>query len=202
MSPTLIRVATWNIHWAAGQRAERLGGLLSAEGDADAVLLQEANPKAIPRFCAAAGLTWWHSAQLASSEENQSRRRHSVAIAGRGGPPVQLLSLPAVPLPEKLLAAELRVGRHQRDGCELPRPARRHLADVRARRPAGPLTISFDTRRHIKKPPRSNTKYRYDAIWVSPEFEVLDVRYLYQQALDAGAAHALVLATLAVVPGR
>ena len=41
-------------------------------------------------------------------------------------------------------------------------------------------------------------KYRYDAIWVSSHFTVESVEYVYDEAIEAGTDHALVLAGLVV----
>ena len=43
-------------------------------------------------------------------------------------------------------------------------------------------------------------KYRYDAIWVSSHFTVGSVEYVYDEAIEAGTDHALVLAGLLVGP--
>ena len=41
-------------------------------------------------------------------------------------------------------------------------------------------------------------KYRYDAIWVSSHFTVESVEYVYDEAIEAGTDHGLVLAGLMV----
>ena len=41
-------------------------------------------------------------------------------------------------------------------------------------------------------------KYRYDAIWVTSHFTVESVEYVYDEAIEAGTDHALVLAGLVV----
>lgn len=57
-------------------------------------------------------------------------------------------------------------------------------------RPQGPLAVSF-----IRgKPPK--VPGRYDAIYASSEFQVLDVRYVYEDAIRAGSDHGLVWAKL------
>ena len=43
-------------------------------------------------------------------------------------------------------------------------------------------------------------RYRYDAIWVSSHFTVGSVEYVYDEAIEAGTDHALVLAGLAFRP--
>lgn len=61
------------------------------------------------------------------------------------------------------------------------------LATIRAQSPGGPLAVSYctgsDGQRH----------HRYDAVWLSPHFDVESVTYLYREALEAGTDHALVL---------
>jgi len=70
------------------------------------------------------------------------------------------------------------------------RPA--ELDMIRADRPDGPLTTSYCTDSAGKR------KYRYDAIWVSSHFKVGAVEYVYDEAIEAGTDHALVLAGLLV----
>ena len=65
---------------------------------------------------------------------------------------------------------------------------RLYLAD----RPDGPLTTSYCTDRAGER------KYRYDAIWVSSHFTVESVEYVYDEAIEAGTDHGLVLAGLMV----
>jgi endonuclease/exonuclease/phosphatase family metal-dependent hydrolase len=59
------------------------------------------------------------------------------------------------------------------------------LARICEERPAGPLAISYRPATHL---------VRYDHIWATPDLEVIDVRYLYDEALAVGSDHALVLA--------
>jgi hypothetical protein len=59
---------------------------------------------------------------------------------------------------------------------------------VLAERPNGPLAVT-----HIRR----GIECRYDAIYVSPEFEVLEVEHLWDQAREAGSDHAAVRAVLA-----
>lgn len=57
-------------------------------------------------------------------------------------------------------------------------------------RPDGPAAVSF-----IRgKPPKAPC--RYDVVYASPEFDVLDVRYVYEDAIRAGSDHGLVWARL------
>ena len=57
-----------------------------------------------------------------------------------------------------------------------------------ADRPDGPLAVTHR---------RNGTDCRYDAVYVSPEFEAISVEHLMEQAEEAGSDHAAVLATLA-----
>ena len=66
---------------------------------------------------------------------------------------------------------------------------------VRALRPAGPLDVSFMTRRRNGQP---STPWRFDSVWVSKEVVVVSVEYLYDRGLAAGSDHAVVLADLLV----
>ncbi len=66
---------------------------------------------------------------------------------------------------------------------------------IRGERPDGPLAISYD-RGNSKNP----VACRYDVIFASPEFEVDHVEYRYDQAIDAGSDHALVMAELRLGP--
>ena len=58
-------------------------------------------------------------------------------------------------------------------------------------RPQGPLAISYD--RGKKKRP---VPCRYDFIYVTPDFTVSNVNYLYREAIEVGSDHALVIADL------
>ena len=78
---------------------------------------------------------------------------------------------------------------------------RLHLADhpdelamIRVDRPDGPLMTSYCTDRAGKR------NYRYDAIWVSSHFTVASVEYVYDEAIEAGTDHGLVLTGLVVGP--
>lgn len=64
---------------------------------------------------------------------------------------------------------------------------------IRAERPAGPLAISHRTGRNAS---RAGNPRRYDHIYATSDFEIIDVRYLYDEAIDAGSDHALVLTDL------
>jgi len=65
------------------------------------------------------------------------------------------------------------------------------LGSIRAQRPCGPLAVSY-----IRGNRRKRTESRYDFIFVSPEFKVSRVEYLYHEAVEAGSDHALVFAEL------
>jgi hypothetical protein len=66
-------------------------------------------------------------------------------------------------------------------------PERR--AEILDVHPDGPLAVS-----HLRGRGRDRTACRYDHVLVSPAFEVDDVEYLWDEAIDAGSDHALVLA--------
>lgn len=116
----LLRVASWNLHWAAGKRAKRLGELLKRTGGAPNIaMLQEADPNGLDEFCDSAGLTWWVAAQTAFPDllavrgrdgAGRPRRPRGVALAGTGTPARSPLVFPDIPLPEKVLAAWIDVG--------------------------------------------------------------------------------------------
>ena len=65
---------------------------------------------------------------------------------------------------------------------------------IRADRPNGPLMTSYCT------DGAGERRYRYDAIWVTSYFTVESVEYVYDEAIEAGTDHALVLAGLTVGP--
>ncbi len=58
------------------------------------------------------------------------------------------------------------------------------LERIRAVRPGGPLAISH----HVSAQP-----VRHDHLWATRDLKVLDVQYLYDEAVAAGSDHALVL---------
>jgi endonuclease/exonuclease/phosphatase family metal-dependent hydrolase len=62
---------------------------------------------------------------------------------------------------------------------------------IRADRPDGPLATSY-------RGTVGERKSRYDAIWVSSHFTVASVEYVYDEAIEAGTDHGLVLAGLLV----
>jgi endonuclease/exonuclease/phosphatase family metal-dependent hydrolase len=66
-----------------------------------------------------------------------------------------------------------------------------NLESIRSVRPDGPLLISHRTgrRKGLEGTPR-----RFDSIWVSDDFAVINVSYLYAEALAAGSDHAVVVA--------
>jgi len=69
-----------------------------------------------------------------------------------------------------------------------------HPAELRRREryyPHGPLADSYHRGRRGKY-----LRCRYDSIRVSPGISVMDVRYLYEEAVRAGSDHALVVADI------
>lgn len=62
---------------------------------------------------------------------------------------------------------------------------------VVSQRPNGPLATSF-----MRGKGKGDTQARYDAIYASPEFEVLDVRYPWDESMEAGSDHGAVWAHL------
>ncbi|MGB5675554.1 MAG: hypothetical protein WBO43_13495, partial [Gemmatimonadota bacterium] len=70
------------------------------------------------------------------------------------------------------------------------------MAAIREERPEGPLMTSHMIGKKNPKPAR------YDAIWASPEWRVDEVRYLFEEAVDAGSDHALVYADVGLGEAR
>jgi hypothetical protein len=69
-----------------------------------------------------------------------------------------------------------------------------HLAELKRRLryyPNGPLADSYHRGRRGKY-----LRCRYDSIRVSPDVSVMDIRYLYEDAVRAGSDHALVVADI------
>ena len=58
-------------------------------------------------------------------------------------------------------------------------------------RPDGPLAVSY-----IRGNKRKYTPSRYDFIYATKDIGVINVKYLYDEAIEAGSDHALVLAEL------
>lgn len=71
---------------------------------------------------------------------------------------------------------------------------RTRLDDVRRRRPAGPLAVTFvrGTTRKVAD--------RFDAVMASPSLRVRHVEHSYEDAVSAGSDHSYVSATLQLVP--
>jgi exonuclease III len=69
------------------------------------------------------------------------------------------------------------------------------LQAIRDLNPLGPLAVSYRTRRRMGKP---STPWRFDGIWVTSGLRVESVRYLYEQGIEAGSDHAVVVADLLV----
>lgn len=61
------------------------------------------------------------------------------------------------------------------------------LARSLAARPDGPLMVTHE---------RKGVPCRYDAVYATPEFRVLDVRHLWSEARAAGSDHGIVIASL------
>ena len=72
-------------------------------------------------------------------------------------------------------------------------PAR--LEAIVRERPDGPLATSYVTRRRRGRP---DTIWRYDAIWASNHFDIVEVAYHYERSITAGSDHALVTADLSL----
>jgi endonuclease/exonuclease/phosphatase family metal-dependent hydrolase len=69
-----------------------------------------------------------------------------------------------------------------------------HPVELRRREryyPHGPLADSYHRGRRGQY-----LRCRYDSIRVSPDISVMDVRYLYDEAVRAGSDHALVVADI------
>jgi hypothetical protein len=67
----------------------------------------------------------------------------------------------------------------------------RKLRRIVKERPDGPLATSF-----MRGKGKGHKPGRYDAIYASPELEVRDVRYPFDEAIAAGSDHGLVWAEL------
>jgi hypothetical protein len=112
-----MRVATWNLQWANGERADAAGRLIAAHGGVDILLAQEAHPEGVEVLCKTAGLAWVRSSQSEFQERIKTKGRskgRGVAIATReAGPSPTLTSFPEFPLMEKAMAARLTLGGHE-----------------------------------------------------------------------------------------
>ena len=122
-----ITIATWNLKARTGKAAAKLGLFLADQGGADLVLLQEASVEGLRAFRKAAGLGWGvhvredyydllrvrgaAGQKNEAGEKNQNRR--GVAVAGRGDGPAGVTAFPEMPLPEKVMAAWVRIGRRR-----------------------------------------------------------------------------------------
>jgi endonuclease/exonuclease/phosphatase (EEP) superfamily protein YafD len=65
------------------------------------------------------------------------------------------------------------------------------ITTLRARRPAGPLAITYRTRKNSP-----DTGRRYDSVWISRHWAVRHVEHLYEKGIEAGSDHAPVLVDL------
>lgn len=81
-----------------------------------------------------------------------------------------------------------------RDAWRIYLEAHPHLLEtLRSKYPAGPLATSHRTG---KRKNSSGNRRRYDSIWVSNNYQVGQVTYLYDESIAAGSDHALVIAEL------
>ena len=69
------------------------------------------------------------------------------------------------------------------------------LDRLRQERPRGPLALSHRTGRRKNS---IGTDRRFDAVWVSPHFEVVGVDYVYDRCIAAGSDHAAVVVDVVV----
>jgi len=149
----------------------------------------------------------FHSRRATASQATHLQRAFHAGIAGwlagvpgpvvvgtsAGAPAVDLpdvrpsTSWPVVP--ESATGADPLLGPDP--GHELDDVLRRYLHHhpeelerIRAARPGGPLAVSY---RVAAQP------VRHDHLWATRDLEVIDVRYLYDEAVAAGSDHALVL---------
>ncbi len=65
------------------------------------------------------------------------------------------------------------------------------LKEILEKRPEGPLAVS-----HIRGNKQKYTPSRYDFIYATPDIKIINVQYLFDEALAVGSDHALVLAEL------
>jgi exonuclease III len=65
------------------------------------------------------------------------------------------------------------------------------LDTIRSQRPRGPLATSYVRGNKFKRTPS-----RYDFIYVTSDIRVQDIQYLYEEAIEAGSDHAIVVADL------
>jgi hypothetical protein len=63
------------------------------------------------------------------------------------------------------------------------------MRSVLAERPRGPLAVT-----HMRR----GIDCRYDAIYVSPKIDVVEVEHIWDEAREAGSDHAAVRATLSL----
>lgn len=116
-----------------------------------------------------------HAPQVDHPDFAESRFRRP-APAGGGPGEDQLLGPQAIHGLTDVLRTHLH--RHPDD-----------LQRIRADRPNGPLAVSYH---------EDGEPMRYDHIWATPDLEVFDVRYLYDEAVATGSDHGLVLADFEV----
>src|SRR3954470_15410 len=103
-------MVVWNVAYRVGDAAFRQGELLaSLDPMPDLVLLQEVNVASVERLRMAARLDWIECAvdRRAAMPADTPVRRRGVAIAGRGQPARKARLFTDVPLPERILAADV-----------------------------------------------------------------------------------------------
>jgi endonuclease/exonuclease/phosphatase family metal-dependent hydrolase len=105
-----MRVVSWSVAFRGAVAAQRQGHLLR-ELVADLLLLQEVNPGSADVLRRAADASWLVRAvdHRVPRPDDRSVRRRGVAIAGSGPAPARSWLPEAVPLPERILQAEVRV---------------------------------------------------------------------------------------------
>lgn len=97
-----VRIASWNVNTAVGNRAARQTEWL-ADQNVDLLCLQEVNASSLDRYRDAAGMTW-----VVSGGDREGTKHRAVAIAGRvpqTGRPERRLE--DAPLPDGTLEIEV-----------------------------------------------------------------------------------------------
>jgi hypothetical protein len=207
---SVVRVVSWNLHNRGVTGAQSQGELLR-ELKPDLMLLQEVNPNSAEILRQAAEADWLicpaELRQCAAGD--RPVRSPGVAIAGRGPAPQRTWILEDVSFPatwthwhtgsrrlkgepgDDLLFGPGKIHPLQ-DGL------RRWLADhpaeaaVLAESPAGPLAITYRTRKNSP-----GTDRRYDSIWLTAHWTVQQIGHLYDEGIAAGSDHAIVVTDLA-----
>jgi hypothetical protein len=110
MDDFAVRVVSWNLRFRGAAGARRQGELLR-ELRPDLILLQEVNLRSAEILQQTAGADWLICAadlRVRNADDRPVRNR-GVAIAGRGLPPRRAWLPKDVPLPERILLAEIAV---------------------------------------------------------------------------------------------